>query len=85
MHEFNFEIQYVKGKENVVGHFLSRISFLNAVSLVKDTVFEKIKGLYGDDVFFSIPFESLSKKSIIQEEIDKFSAYTLDVDILYFI
>ena len=52
--------------------FLSRRSFLNVVSLVKDTIFYKIKGFYKDDVFSSITFKSLSKKSKDQKIIDKF-------------
>ena len=84
MQEFNFEIQYVKSKENVVADTLSHKPFLNAVSLVKYTILDEIKGGYKDDVFYSIHFESLSKEARFQEEIDKFSAYALDVDILYY-
>ena len=78
MQVFNFEIQYVKDKEYVVvflfheGHF------------IEDTKLYQIKGCYKDDVFFSILFESLSKEARIQEEIDKYYAYALDADILYY-
>ena len=84
MQEFNFEIQYVKGKKNVVAYSLSRRSFSNAVPLVKDITLDKIKGYYMDDVFFSIHFESLSKKSRTQEEIDKLSTYALDSHTLFY-
>ena len=56
---------------------------LNAVSLVKDTMFYNIKGFYKDDAFSSIPFESLSKESRIREDIDIFFVYVLDADITY--
>ena len=63
MQESNFEIQYVKGKKNMIADSLSCRPFSNAISLVKDTILDKIKGCYKDDVCFSIPFESLSKES----------------------
>ena len=56
MQEFNFEIQYMKDKENVVIHSLSRRPFPNAVFLVKDTIVDKIKRFYKDDMLFSIHF-----------------------------
>ena len=54
MQVFNFEIQYVKGKENSLVDSLSRRPFINAMSLVKDTLFDNIKGFYRDDVLISI-------------------------------
>ena len=42
------------------------------MSLVKDVMFDNIKEVYRDDVFFSIPFKSLSKESRRHEEIDNF-------------
>ena len=53
------------------------------MSLVKDTILDKINRCYKDDVFFFIPFESLSNEARIQEKIDRYSAYALDTDILY--
>ena len=54
MQEFNFEIQYVKGKKNVLADSLSCRPFSKAVSLMKDTMLDNIKGFYKDDAFFSI-------------------------------
>ena len=62
MQVFNFEIQYVKGKENSLVDSLSRRPFINAMSLVKDTLFDNIKGFYRDDALISIFFESLSRE-----------------------
>ena len=76
MQKFNFKIPYVKDKENVVADSLSRRPFSNAVSLVKDTILDKIKRWYRADVLFFISFESLSKEARTEEEIDKFAAYT---------
>lgn len=70
MKEFTFEIRYVKGKKNVVTDSLSRRPFFNVMSLVKDTMLDNIKEFYKKDVFFFILFESLSKESKVQEEID---------------
>ena len=60
---------------------MSRRPFLNVVSLVKDTIFHKIKEFYKNDVFSSNTFKSLSKKSKNLKIIDKFFAYALDADI----
>ena len=62
MQKFNFETQYVKGKENFLTDFLLRRPFLNAMSLMNDIMLNNIKGFYRDDTFFSIHFESLSKE-----------------------
>lgn len=48
--EFNYEIQCVKGKDNVVANHLSRVAFLNTKVLAKDTLFDNIKAFYEDDV-----------------------------------
>ena len=82
--KFNFKIQYIKDKEYIVTYSLSRRQILNGMSFLKETMFDNIKGFYRDDRLFSIPFESLSKVSRNQEEIDKFSTYVLDVGILYY-
>lgn len=46
--------------------------YVNAMSLVKDIMFDIIKEVYRDDVFFLISFKFFSKKSRRQEEIDNF-------------
>ena len=61
MQKFNFEIQYIKGKKNVLANLLLRRSSLNVVSLVKETMFENIKRFKSDDVFIFIIFGRMSK------------------------
>ena len=63
---------------------LSRWPFSNIMSLMKDTMLHKFKGCYKDEVFLSDPFKSLSKEARIREEVDEFSAYGLDADMLYY-
>ena len=57
-------------EKNVVADFLSCRPFKSAVSLVIDTMLDNIKPFHRDLVFFSIPFEILSKESTTQEEIE---------------
>lgn len=54
MLEFNFKIQYVKGKVNALADFLSQRPILNAMFLMKDIMLDTNKGFYENDVFFSI-------------------------------
>lgn len=63
---------------------LSRGPFVNVVSLVRDIMLKNIKPFCRDDMLFSILFESLSKEFRKQEEIDKYLAYVLDAQILYY-
>ena len=84
MQEFNLQIQYVKDKDNTLADSLSHRPFLIVVFLVKWTMIDTIKGFYGDDVFSSTLFESLSKDFKTQKEIYKFSTYVLDADILHY-
>lgn len=50
----------------------------------KDTMLDNIKQLNRGDMFFSMPFESLSKESKTKHEIDNFFVYVLDTWIWYY-
>lgn len=63
----------------MVADFLSRRLFVNFVFMLDNT-----KLFYQNDVFFSIPFESLSEESRTQEEIDNILVHLLDMGILYY-
>ena len=63
LQEFDFEAEYVKGKENVVADALFRRPMVNAISCIKNSLIDEIKMHYVDDEVFSLPCESLIKES----------------------
>lgn len=78
MQHFNFEIQYVTGKENVVAYSLSRRPFVNGVSLVKVLMIDNIYKFDSRDVFSLYSFlEFFSKEYRVRIEIDNYT-YVLE-------
>ena len=84
LQEYDFEIEYVKGKENVVADALSRRPVVNAISCIKNTLIDEIKIHYAGDKVFSLPCESLIKDSRTQGEIEQFKSYELKDGVLYY-
>jgi hypothetical protein len=72
LQEYDFDIEYVKGKENVVADALSRRPLANAISCIRNSLIDEIKIHYVDDEFFKLSFESLSKEARTGNEIEKF-------------
>jgi hypothetical protein len=56
LHEYSFDIQHVKGKENVVVDALSRKNWANAISNVRGGLMDEIEGKYAIEPYFHAPF-----------------------------
>ena len=55
LQEFDFHIEYVRGKENVIVDALSRRPLPNAISCIINSSIEEIKAHYASDEFFKYP------------------------------
>ena len=84
LQEFDFDIEFIKGKENMVADALSRRPLANAISCIRNPLIDEIKGRYTTDDFFKFSFESLSKEARTADEIEKFKYFELKDEILYY-
>ena len=84
LQEFDFDLEYVKGKENVVADALSRRLLANAISCIGNSLIDEIKMHYANDDFFKFPFESLFKETRSVDEIENFKSFDLKDEILYY-
>jgi hypothetical protein len=84
LQEFDFDIEYIKNKENVVVDALSKRPLANAISCIKNSLIDEIKVHYVNDDVLRIPYEFLSKEARTSEEIEKFKSYGLKDPVLYY-
>lgn len=84
LQQFDFDIEYVKCKENVVVDSLSKRPMANAILCIRNSLIDEIKAHYVNDDIFKFLVESLSKDFIIVEEIKTFKFYKLKDGMLHF-
>ena len=62
LQEFGFDLEYVKGKENVVADALTRRPLTNAISYMGNSLIDEIKMHYANDDFFKFPLRACLRK-----------------------
>jgi hypothetical protein len=82
--DFGLAIHYIKGKENFIANVLSHWPLDNAISMVRNTMIKDIKKKYVQYEWFKEHYESLQKNGITHEKIQKYMAYILNNDKLYY-
>ena len=82
LQEFYFDMEYVKGKENVIVDVLFKRPLANAISCIINSLIDEIEIYYVNHDFFKNPFESLAR---IIDEIDRFESFALKNGVLYYI
>ena len=68
----------------MVADALSRKPLTNAISCIRNSLMDEIKGHYAIDDFFKFSFESLSKEARTTDEIEKFKYFEVKDEILYY-
>jgi hypothetical protein len=81
---FGSTMHYTKGKEIFLTNAFSHWLLANAISMVSNTVIENIQNYYVQDEWFKEYYESLQKNGRTHEEIQKYMAYILNNDKLYY-
>jgi len=82
--DFGSTMHYIKGKENFLANAFSHWPLANAISMVNNTVIEDIQNYYVQDEWFKEHYESFLKNDKTHEEIQKYMAYILNNDKLYY-
>ena len=84
LHEYDFEIKFRPGKENIVADALSRKSFLSAVSMPNNPIIDKVKELAPIDANYSRIVHLLCQGNLSDKGKNQVKDYTLHDDCLFF-
>ena len=69
MHEYDFQIEYQKGKDNVVENALRKKRILTTITFLKAIILDVVRTTSQEDLFFNkvtstLPILSKSKKQL---------------------
>jgi hypothetical protein len=83
LQEYDFEIEYLPGRDNVVADALSRRAYASAISVVRSNLRDLIIEAIPTDVFFGEAYRTLSG-DLVGEEIEKYDKYKIEDGMLFY-
>ena len=84
LHEYDFDIIYRPGKENVVADSLSQKSFVGAISIPDNPIIQKVKDLILPDFEYQQVFRLVQEGGSSEKEKEFIQNYQIGNDCLYY-
>ena len=84
LHEYDFQIQYQAGKDNVVADALSRKSILATLTILQTNLSDAVRQFYQEDIFFSKITSALLAHPKSQNQSRVVEGSQLGDDLLYY-
>ena len=62
LQEYDFEIEYLPGRDNFIADALSRREFVSTISVIRSQLSDLVRESLPDDAFFGILYQDLSRE-----------------------